>query len=250
MSDDFQNYLKHIDQVQKQMSRLYKPLKAHSQMWSQQFATIKEPLKDFAKQVSEIQSSLTPVIEAAKHQQMLMKQISINIPNFDNIKNLQQSINRLTNSPLANLNNLIPESFYTSLNDIVLELEKAQEYQEGSSEIQFKVTVKAPLTKQGKEITWIELISLILIIWQFIYMHYSDYSSSVQREEQISELKLQNELTKKQIEIEEQKLIKTEQLLELEQERYEQQQRFEEKFNTFIESLEPYITEHLPIDDD
>lgn len=251
---DFNKYLKRLEQFQKQMDRLYEPLKDQSRIISQHLDPFKSVMAD---QMSTIENSLAPAIEVTKQYQMLMNQISIDVPNLDYLQSWQQSIERLANSPLANLDELIPDALYDSLLDLGSELEKVQEYQEGSSEIQVEITERKSQIQAGKKITWIELTNLILAIWAAIYMIHSDNASSVQREEQISELKLQNELKEKQLEETKKQTLELNNLTQaineqtkIEKERYEQQQRFEENFNAFIESLEPYIIDHFPNGDD
>lgn len=241
-----------MEQFQRRMTKLYEPLMTQSQIWTQQLNASMDPFNNaMSVQINAIERSLSPIIEMLNKQKAFIdQQIAINNHSFDNIRKLHLSMDHLVNSPLANLNDLIPESFYTSLNDLSLELDNINHFNEGVQDIPAENSEREPSVNLDKKMTWAELTVLIITIWSAIFMIYSDYASSVQREEQISELKIQNELTKKQIEIDEKKLINAEQLLELEQERYEQQQRFEEKFNTFIESLEPYITDQLPVDDD
>ncbi|WGF39919.1 MULTISPECIES: hypothetical protein [Lysinibacillus] len=191
--------------------------------------------------------ALKPIVEMLNRQKAFIEQLDNINPNF---QKWHLSIEHLVNSQSENLDEPLPESVYPSLNDITLEFENASYLNEEVLDVPIEVTERELSMMQDKKMTWADLTILIITIWSAIYFIYSDYASALQREEQISELKLQNELTKKQIEIDEKKLINTEQLLELEQERHEQQQRFEEKFNTFIESLEPYLTDRSPSDND
>ncbi|MGG2111946.1 hypothetical protein ABFY60_15710 [Lysinibacillus pakistanensis] len=252
MSDDFKKSLKRMEQFQRRMTKLYEPLMTQSQIWTQQLnASMGTFNNTMAVQINTIERSLSPVIEALNNQKAFIdQQIGINSPSFENIRKLQLSMDQLVNSQLWNLNDLIPESFYSSLNDLTLELDNFNHFSEDNQEIPNEITVRETLVTQDKKMTWAELINIAFIIWSVIFTYYSDQTSSIQRDKQILEAETQTELLERQVEAIKEQTEAIKEQTKFEQERYEQQQHFEEKFNTFIESLEPYITDQLPVDND
>lgn len=252
MNDDFKKYLKQLEQFQNRMNKLYEPLRTHSQIWMQQLNMNLEPLNNaMRQQMTAIEHLNSPIIEMLNKQKAVIEQqIAISNSSFDNIRKLHLNMGHLINSQLGNLNVSIPESFYSSLNELTLEFDNFYNLSEGNPEVITEITEREPSVTQEKKITWTELVNIVFIIWQVIFMLNSDQASSIQRDNQILETEAQTKLLEKQTEAIKEQTEAIKEQTKFEQERYEQQQRFEEKFYTFIKSLDPYITDQLPADDD
>lgn len=260
---DFKNYFKQIEQFQKRMDKLYAPLMSQNQIWAQSIQTQIEPINKnmelfsdaISKQIIQTELALKPVVEVLNRQRALIERLeAIDNSSFANIRKWHLSIDRLVNFQSGNLNDPLPESFNDPINDLTLELDNFQHFSEDTQEMP---TVREPLVTQDKKMTWADLINITLNILQIFLILNSDNASSIQRDKQILEAENQTKLLERQVEAtekqteaikEQTKAIKEQ--TKFEQERYEQQQRFEENFNIFIESLEPYITDQLPVDDD
>lgn len=200
MSESIDRFLKQQERLQKLMSQVYNP--STNRVVSQM---------DILSKLRRDVTTINPILEMIHDQNSLVNQIS-------SISKWNSNISRFLNSQYLNLDDVIPDTFYDSLDDLLNLVEPSSYYHTSHDDISVEITVKEKDSILERKLTWADYFQIIFMLITFAYGLYDNHVTTdqftelmgeIQKQTEISEhtnilLERNNELLEKDIEVQEQ----------------------------------------------
>ncbi|ARK23583.1 hypothetical protein SporoP37_01990 [Sporosarcina sp. P37] len=172
---------------------------------------------------------------------------SIDSDYFKFVSKWSSDVSRLAKTGSINLNDLVPIDFYKPMEELIrLALPTAK--RSGNSDLLAEITVQERAAVTHRKLSWLDYFQLVFTILMAIYSIYSGYDTSLQLQEILSEIQMQNESIEKNTIIQEQILQEIQSQHLTEEEKLEAYQVIDEKVDELIESIDTFIESRDNID--
>lgn len=230
--------------IQKQIAMSNQINSTFQHIYSQanQITEALRPLVDFRLKQSVLTSGVSEVIKNQQHWINYVNQVSGF--SYPKITKWHSTLSKLANSSLLNMSVAIPEGIYSSLDELTSQLDDEMTIKEGVSDLPAQITVSTQEQSEDKKLTWLELLTILLAIWQIIAPYHVLYLEGKQQEEQLMEIRKQSSLQEQQLQINAQRLEIEKQQLELTKEQLAIQKELNEKYDQIIRMIEPIVSEN------
>jgi hypothetical protein len=177
MNDD---YLEQLRKFQESINKSFLPL----QRFQSQFEIMHKGIIPMFKYDNWVQDSFKPIIEAAlKEQEIMYRGLSsvISESTKRQMSQIQDAFKEMHRIP--KLDFPIPQLIYPEL-ELLFDLIHDDLPVEDSTDMQSSITIRSPELVEAKQnpLTWGQLLTLLIMIFQTLYPIYSDSQTSLQRE--------------------------------------------------------------------
>lgn len=200
----------------------------------------------FGKAIWSINDSISPAVEAFQKNQNFIAQAIANQQKFAHIispkfAEIGAAFQKMAEIHSTMLQKEIPDQIYHDLEKLISTLEDSLP-KKPTNDLHATIEVHQSDQTKGSKITWNQLISYTIAICQILLMLYSINSDFTYQSDTLDEMKKQTNLQERQL-ANNQRLKREE--LQISNEILERQKALEEQFQSFLETVEPLISDCL-----